>query len=1474
MADLKKLTKAISAMLGKAPEKLPPPGQIADQLAKEEAQAWKAGEFSRIVEPPRVTSVGRNFARYHLENLEAEARRNPTRENIQRLEEARLDLIGKVEYNPRPFTEEMQAAIDRLEAFGGPKTVKDFEAELRANPTIENLNKLEEAKRSSAVSSESRPSVLEGSEKTKIMEPEAPAESSRLLTPEELQDKTQILEPEVSKKPRIIPVKKTDPKKLLGLAGVAAGAGMLGGEDEAEAAVKGSPKALQNIAEKFGRQIRNWTESVVPAARKGLENVLDTDPTGLARKETLRRMAKYGKVVFNPETQEHEFLLFRGDKPDFLEKQKFKSEPLSWTPDVNIASGFDNEIFQTRLPSSKIGAFFNVIPTKQGLEGFKHEKEVISKPFDNPVVPYLKPQPTFIKEINKRISKGESPSFSFFKNPDYREVVAGKNFDLTKKMAANAHKTMAKAEGERLALIVKKGEELPSIKNFFNEVSSNNLPDAVREFKDSFKKAANKNKIEPFSANWAEKIIDNAAVDNIIQRMGMELWETPYIKRNFDGRLNVFKSFKNDFPEYSKKLDAHFVQDELTELIEEHGSLPYFYKRIEQLDPYIHSESVDNSVYNKLINLAYSGYANDVQDMLTYFAKKEIQPPNRPQARQFERFGVQLPTKFVPEAPSLSAAKTLIRSVSSNDFSMWGKNIEISNFLSEGGFANLEKNKAELLKELNNNATKDVSPEQMREAENIIEQHANRLAEVALITETSPAKNINEINSVFDKIKKQAPSQASTIDSMYRDYVGTHLFNLVRLNRPQEAQSEIKAIQETMSPSDFNAIKKHMLEGVVEYNKDDSRRSEWVDFLNRHFGGIDNITDDENLKEAVLNPIFGMGAAAVGGAALAEKDAQASSDPTLEATRDPAALVPRKFIEKALKNSSSGNEVNFNKFFNTTFDKAGGVLGPNAGPVSSEMLNHLLLERTGLPESKMKEAAFTAYPELSRLPVIEDNNLGSYGSFRAVKRNLENDNVVVNPRSAAISYNPTLTGDSQLASTLAHEGEHFRSFLNSPEKWAKETRVYASTPEQQLANLQSVINSLPEPRRSTVFKEIMRGTNPQTLLTPEEQLARASFNHNSFYPLNYELEKSKELINSGIIKPTTSEIDNAIKNRQSEFSNNKKTGAGIAGAVAAMAAGASPSANAQEPSKNEEPSSLYKTESQRYYDLRKLYGQIHQEMQKNAPKPPIEEPESKIKNALEGYGTASRSFINSMMLGLTDPLVHGTAAAVDNLVSAGFDAKDAADFVSKATNWENFKKAYQEDIDYENKMKEKHAAAGLGGSLTGAFIPAGAAVKVFGGINKAGEAAKALVPAALAAKTPVSKFAAKVGASAVEGAIGNMAVGALEDINKQAQSKIFGTKYEPEGDWLEKRKEEAKLGAMFGGGLTSAIEGAKGLASKYGGKRVAAGAAGLGISAATAKALGLGASEEPVELRKLTPEEKYIQDYIFKKYIFNNKSDL
>lgn len=1464
MADLKKLTKAISAMLGKASEKLPPPGQIADQLAKEEAQAWKAGEFSRIVEPPRVTSVGRNFARYHLENLEAEARRNPTRENIQRLEEARLDLIGKVEYNPRPFTEEMQAAIDRLEAFGGPKTVKDFEAELRANPTIENLNKLEEARRSSAVSSESRPSFSEGSEKTKIMEPEAPAESSRLLTPEELQDKTQILEPEVSKKPRIIPVKKTDPKKLLGLAGVAAGAGMLAGEDEAEAGVRGSAKALKGIRDLFGEQIQKWVSNGRTVNRKGLESVLDSDLTGAARKETLRRLAKEGKVIFNPETQEHEFLLFRGDTPDFLANQKFKKEPMSWTPDINVASGFDDKLFQTRLPSSKVGAFFNVIPERNRFNksAFKHEKEVISKPFDNPVVPYLKPQPTFIEEINNRISKGESPAFAFQKNSNYKEALASKNIDVAKRFAEGSLKRSAKIEGQDLASRLKEGF-MPSSRYFLQEIPLNNLAEITDHLKTSFKNSANELNLDSNLINRIEKKIISDAGNRVVDEMKNGLWD-----KKFDDRIKIFESFKAGFPEYASRLEANFVQPEIKRSMESFGSSPEFHRRFDRLAPHINTESFNNSIYDDLKEMATFGFKPEAENLLNFFIKKNGPLPTEAQVEKLRSYGFEIPPNLVPERESLSVAKQLLSLAASDDFSS-SKTYKALDFLTKGGLSDLENNKNALLHELKQNS-QSLNPDLVKEAEEFIENEFDKEIVSGLFGRLSNAKNIDQIKAVFDETKKQIPSRSDFIDSMYPDHVGMHVAELIRNNAPEQVQSQIKTIQKDLPPEKFERVKFYVGDALDFYNDNPEMRSKWVDFINQNFNKSPKSFKDA--KPLLKKPIFFGSAAATasGGALLGGGDAQASSDPTLEATRDPAALVPRKFIEKALKNSSSGNEVNFNKFFNTTFDKAGGVLGPNAGPVSSEMLNHLLLERTGLPESKMKEAAFTAYPELSRLPIIEDNNLGSYGSFRAVKRNLENDNVVVNPRSAAISYNPTLTGDSQLASTLAHEGEHFRSFLNSPEKWAKETRVYASTPEQQLANLQSVINSLPEPRRSTVFKEIMRGTSPQTFLTPEEQLARASFNHNSFYPLNYELEKSKELINSGIIKPTTSEIDNAIKNRQSEFSNNKKTGAGIAGAVAAMAAGALPSANAQEPSKNRESSPLYRTESQRGYDLRKLYGQIHQEMQKNAPKLPIEEPESKIKNALEGYGTASRSFINSMMLGLTDPLVHGTAAAVDNLVSAGFDAKDATDFVSKATNWENFKKAYQEDIDYEKKIKEKHPVADIGGNLTGAFMPVGGAAKVFGGINKAGEAAKALVPAALAAKTPVSKFAAKVGASAAEGAIGNMAVGALEDINKQAQSKIFGTEYEPEGDWLEKRKEEAKLGAMFGGGLTSAIEGAKGLASKYGGKKVAAGAAGLGISAATAKALGLGASEEPVELRKLTPEEKYILN----KYLFTNESEL
>lgn len=208
---------------------------------------------------------------------------------------------------------------------------------------------------------------------------------------------------------------------------------------------------------------------------------------------------------------------------------------------------------------------------------------------------------------------------------------------------------------------------------------------------------------------------------------------------------------------------------------------------------------------------------------------------------------------------------------------------------------------------------------------------------------------------------------------------------------------------------------------------------------------------------------------------------------------------------------------------------------------------------------------------------------------------------------------------------------------------------------------------------------------------------------------------------------------------------------------------------------------------------------------------------SKLLSALEGYGTAARSGVSSATLGLSEPVVSGLNAAVGSLVSAGFDAENALDFIKKAADPERLKKEYQSDVEYRKKMQEEHPIADIGGSLAGAFSPVGPAAKLAGAIGKGtAKAGEALYKAGTLKKlggvvgAPAARSIMKTGLAAGEGAAFIPAVSLPEQKIKEAsgfsessESSVFPELNEPSAF------DEAESGAKIQGGVKGGFELAK-----------------------------------------------------------------
>jgi len=230
-------------------------------------------------------------------------------------------------------------------------------------------------------------------------------------------------------------------KKVAGIAGLTAG-GVAASSlvpKEAEAGVAGSVAARKKLLKKTEKIMDAWTSGQKGPTggrelREQLQNQLDLDPTGTAKKEALRRLAAKTDVRQNPVTGEHEFKVYRGG----ASSDRFKTSPQSFTTNPEVAQEFADayggNVHEVWLPASKVGSVPSVMKEGQYLGS---EGEIIAKPFKAESSLYTPKEETLHERISKR-GKPQSESTDLYEGwPD----------DLVEEMKQNSSKKIAAGLG-------------------------------------------------------------------------------------------------------------------------------------------------------------------------------------------------------------------------------------------------------------------------------------------------------------------------------------------------------------------------------------------------------------------------------------------------------------------------------------------------------------------------------------------------------------------------------------------------------------------------------------------------------------------------------------------------------------------------------------------------------------------------------------------------------------------------------------------------------------------------------------------------------------------------------------------------------------------------------------------------------------------------------------------------------------------
>ena len=221
--------------------------------------------------------------------------------------------------------------------------------------------------------------------------------------------------------------------------------------------------------------------------------------------------------------------------------------------------------------------------------------------------------------------------------------------------------------------------------------------------------------------------------------------------------------------------------------------------------------------------------------------------------------------------------------------------------------------------------------------------------------------------------------------------------------------------------------------------------------------------------------------------------------------------------------------------------------------------------------------------------------------------------------------------------------------------------------------------------------------------------------------------------------------------------------------------------------------------------------------------------------AAEQLETGSRSYLEGMTLGLSEPIISGANAVIGNMIDAGFDSNSIKEFISKAVDTEAIKKGYQADVSRRKTLEGQLPGIALGGEIGGAILPTlltGGASGAASAMNVGGRAAAGLGGAARGAAKAIPGVAEALEAGGALGSAARVGVGALEGATVAAGSEGLKRAVELPTGFMDAQDIETSLGDVaLAGGKFGALGGAalegikalpklgKSLASSFGGVR-------------------------------------------------------
>lgn len=333
-------------------------------------------------------------------------------------------------------------------------------------------------------------------------------------------------------------------------------------------------------------------------------------------------------------------------------------------------------------------------------------------------------------------------------------------------------------------------------------------------------------------------------------------------------------------------------------------------------------------------------------------------------------------------------------------------------------------------------------------------------------------------------------------------------------------------------------------------------------------------------------------------------------------------IIPRAEIVKILKETAEETGLNINKLLTRLGITAENAIGNEEGRTKiRDVLGHLALEKTGLPENATEEAMKKMYPEINAInpnmieTSVKSKDIG--GSLGQASMPYLPWQQLTNPMESKIKIARKLDPyPVAKLSTGLHEAEHVAqrtkgNFINQldwpgfvrteqgliiPKNSYETSRIVANLKDNPAVQEELIKNFerqtgqkfTREPNDSTLRhlvmgvpggKEIFMGYG-NAPITAAESLNRVMAGHHGPDVRNFELEKIKELYDKGIITPTTEDvakrIETIIKPETEKYlaarrEQVKRTAAAAAGAVGAGVVAGQDEAQAQEPGQFELP---------------------------------------------------------------------------------------------------------------------------------------------------------------------------------------------------------------------------------------------------------------------------------------------------------------